>query len=86
MKVLICYDVKNNRLRSKLVKYLEKIAVRIQYSVFVSDLNRKELEKLTAFAKSLLSDEGEKSFLIFNAASYGDNTAFNLLPQQCIIL
>lgn len=85
MKVLICYDVKNNKLRSRLVKYLEKIAVRIQYSVFVSDLSRKEIEKLNCFAKKLLSEEADKSFLIFNAAAYGDNAAFDELPQDCMI-
>ena len=42
MKVLICYDIKSNKLRRKLVKYLERIAVRIQYSVFISDLTKKK--------------------------------------------
>lgn len=29
MQVIICYDVSDNKLRYKLVKHLEKIAVRV---------------------------------------------------------
>lgn len=29
MQVVICYDVSDNKLRYKLVKYLEKIAIRV---------------------------------------------------------
>ena len=41
MKYLICYDIKENRIRRQIVKYLEGFAFRIQESVFsceVSDL------------------------------------------------
>jgi CRISPR-associated protein Cas2 len=32
---LICYDIKDKKRLSKLAKYLEKIAYRIQYSIFL---------------------------------------------------
>lgn len=85
MKVLICYDIKSNKLCRKLVKYLERIAVRIQYSVFISDLTKKEIEKLNCFARKLLAEEGNESFKIFNVAASSNNSSFDVLPQNCII-
>ncbi len=38
MKIIICYDIKDNKLRYRLVKYLERIGIRIQLSVFKADL------------------------------------------------
>ena len=33
MEVIICYDISDNKLRYKLVKYLERFAIRVQYSI-----------------------------------------------------
>jgi CRISPR-associated protein Cas2 len=42
---IVCYDVRNNKRRQKLVKYLERRCQRVQYSVFECPLPEKELEK-----------------------------------------
>ncbi|QNH54167.1 CRISPR-associated endonuclease Cas2 [Selenomonas timonae] len=34
MKYIICYDIKEDRIRTRVVKYLEARALRVQYSVF----------------------------------------------------
>lgn len=34
MRYLICYDISENPVRTRLAKYLESIAWRVQYSVF----------------------------------------------------
>ena len=43
MKCLICYDSGENRIRNKVARYLESLAVRVEYSVFLCDLAPKKL-------------------------------------------
>lgn len=67
MQVVICYDTGNDKLRYRLVKYLERMAVRIQYSVFYGDVEKVQIEKLQQFAEMLFQsykDEGA-SLLVF---------------------
>jgi CRISPR-associated protein Cas2 len=42
---IVCYDVRDNKRRQKLVKRLERRCQRVQYSVFECPLTEKELEK-----------------------------------------
>lgn len=42
MKYLICYDITEDPVRSKMVRYLEAFAYRLQYSVFNCNLNAKD--------------------------------------------
>lgn len=51
MQVVICYDTGNDKLRYRLVKYLERMAVRIQYSVFYGDVEKAQIEKLQRLPK-----------------------------------
>lgn len=46
MFYVICYDIVNDKRRRRIVKYLESYGVRIQYSVFESELNKNQLGKL----------------------------------------
>jgi len=41
MKYLICYDIPEDSVRAKIVRYLEEFAYRMQYSVFNCDLDSK---------------------------------------------
>ena len=43
---IVCYDVRNNKRRQKLVKLLEQRCQRVQYSVFECPLAEKELKSL----------------------------------------
>ena len=61
MKYIICYDIKEDRIRSRIVKYLEEHAFRIQFSVFSCKCNSKEiksknLEQLKAWVNSRKSN------------------------------
>ena len=38
MKYIISYDIKDDRLRDRVMKYLEKFATRLQFSVFTCEL------------------------------------------------
>lgn len=44
LKYLICYDISDNSCRRKVVKYLESMARRLQYSVFVVDCSSSKIE------------------------------------------
>ena len=41
MKYIIAYDIPETKIRSKIAKYLEGVAYRIQFSVFMGDFSRK---------------------------------------------
>ncbi len=45
MRYLICYDIPDNKTRDNIVKYLERFAWRVQYSVFSCRL---ETERATS--------------------------------------
>lgn len=61
MRVVICYDVSDDRLRYRLVKYLERLAVRIQYSVFYGDLQMEQVQKLQQFTEMLFQSYADES-------------------------
>ena len=67
MRVIVCYDVSDDKLRYRLVKYLERMAVRIQYSVFYGDLQMEQVQKLQQFTEMLFQSYGdaEASLLVF---------------------
>lgn len=67
MRVVICYDVSEDKLRYRLVKYLERIAVRIQYSVFYGDLQMQQVQKLQQFTEILFQSyaDDSASLLVF---------------------
>lgn len=45
MKYLICYDISDNKCRRRVVKCLESMARRLQYSVFVADCSPTKIEE-----------------------------------------
>lgn len=44
MRYLICYDIPEDELRGKIVRYLEEFAYRLQYSVFQCNLDARAAE------------------------------------------
>lgn len=86
MQVIICYDVSDNKLRYKLVKHLEKIAVRVQLSVFKAELKLKEIYKLDKYAKKLLHNGAEGNVLIYQVEHEFTRSEQNFLPESFIII
>ncbi|UBM60768.1 CRISPR-associated endonuclease Cas2 [Marinilongibacter aquaticus] len=55
---LICYDIENNRARTRLSKLLIKIGMeRVQLSVFIGVLSKYEKEELLAKIEELVSED-----------------------------
>lgn len=86
MQVVICYDITDNKLRYRLVKYLEKIAVRVQLSVFKADIQRSDIAKLKRFAVRLLNDGSLGNLLIYKIQEELSGTEKTALPESFIIL
>ena len=86
MNVIICYDVSDNKLRYRLVKYLEKIAVRVQFSVFKADLNKNEILRLDNYAKKLLNDGKEGNMLIYAVDNELSGNEQVYLPERFVFI
>lgn len=84
--VIICYDVSDNKLRYRLVKYLEKIAVRVQFSVFKANINKQEILRLNNFAKKLLKNGKEGNMLIYEVVNELSGNERVYLPEQYVFI
>lgn len=56
-KVLICYDIHDNRRRTKVAKIMEAAAERVQGSVFEAFLTEKQQEELQEKLKKKIDEE-----------------------------
>ena len=86
MRFLICYDIKDDSLRNKIVKILESYGERIQYSVFEFNLKKaKILEMKNKLIKKKILDKKRMSFSIYpiceecykKVERYGNNRLLN---------
>jgi CRISPR-associated protein Cas2 len=63
MRLLICFDICEDKLRRELVKILEKYGWRCQYSVFESILPIVEYKKMIAELKTLCLSDKDKLYI-----------------------
>lgn len=60
MRIVVSYDISDDKRRRKVAKIMEGYGYRVQYSVFECDLNSKKLAELQKRLKSLVKqNEGE---------------------------
>ena len=71
MFVVVCYDIPDDRRRLKVMKVLEGVGERAQYSVFECHLRRQELARLKKRLKDLIQERE-------------DDVRFYLLCEQCV--
>lgn len=64
MKYLICYDIKENRIRRQIVKYLEGFAFRIQESVFSCEVSAAEMHRVQQELLALAENASHPLLLI----------------------
>jgi CRISPR-associated protein Cas2 len=90
-RVIIAYDVADDRRRYHLCKALERYGMRIQYSVFELSLKPKELHKLVDHLTGLI-DNTEDRLLIMqfcggcqrSVRRYGNMTSYS--PKETLII
>ncbi len=64
MKYLICYDIPETKKRTKVVKYLQEFSYRLQYSVFLGEGDRKEIEQMKMRLKNIVADSPDSRIII----------------------
>ena len=64
MKYLICYDIPETKIRTKVVKYLQEFSYRLQYSVFLGEGSRTDIEQTKARLKNFVVDSPKSRFII----------------------
>lgn len=75
---IVAYDISNNKLRSKVAKFLQNHGTRIQFSVFCCRLTPKELIKLKEDLKKLIVTEPTASILFVKSGQVIDDMS---LPE-----
>ena len=90
-RVVIAYDVTDDRRRYRLCKALERYGARIQYSVFELSITRKDLQKLVDHLNGLIDNKVDRVLVLqlcggchAAAGRYGNTTSYE--PGQTLII
>lgn len=87
---LICYDVKETKQRTKLMKWLENFGVRVQKSVFEAYLQDDERERMIEGAKNYIEDYDSLRVYKLTKNAYKEKVVFGLSidykPYEDIVL
>lgn len=65
MEYLICYDIKDDKIRTKVAKYLESVAIRFQYSVFICNKREADLGEIEINLKNFVSNSQDASVCVY---------------------
>lgn len=68
------------------MRYLKRIAVRIQYSVFIADIPEHEITRLKEFAKTLVEGGRYGDIAIYNARNDCFGNKKNPIPEGTMII
>ncbi len=63
MKFVICYDIANNKRLQKVSKFLEKRAIRVQYSIFEMEGDKKVIKEIMKDLEALLDKEQDRIYI-----------------------
>lgn len=78
IKVLVIYDVKDNKRRRTYMKLLNSFGYRVQYSAYEAQLTYKKYDKLKTILKKLEKDEDSVIIYRLNSSceiiNYGDKS------------
>ncbi|HXH13101.1 MAG TPA: CRISPR-associated endonuclease Cas2 [Alphaproteobacteria bacterium] len=90
-RVIVAYDVADDRRRYRLCKALERYGVRLQYSVFELTITGKDLHKLVDDLNDLIDNKVDRLLVLplcsgcqAGAGRYGNTTSYE--PEHTIII
>lgn len=63
MKFVICYDIANNKRLQKVSKFLEKRAIRVQYSIFEMEGDKKIIKEIMKDLEDLIDKEQDRIYV-----------------------
>ena len=72
MRYVVCYDVPEAKIRSKVTKCLQTVAYRIQYSVFTGEASLNEIRKLQTRLENIVKRSEKARVLVL------------LLTEECV--
>ncbi len=91
--IIICYDIKSDKRRTKLSNILEDYGMRVQYSVFECFLTNKLIENLKSRIAELIDEEEDKVYYyhlcdrcVSNIEILGEKEAGVLEKVDCYIV
>ena len=64
MKYLICYDIPETKIRTKVVKCLQKFSYRLQYSVFMGEGTAKDIDRVKVTLRNFALQSPKARILI----------------------
>lgn len=64
MKILVCYDIPEDKIRSKAAKYLEGVGRRLQYSVFCVEEDAASFPELCARMSAIVESSDKASVFL----------------------
>ena len=72
-KIVIIYDISDDILRTKFAKELMKYAVRVQFSVFEAEVNKKEYSAIENLARKYSKNDDKVAiYETLDVIRYGD--------------
>ncbi len=82
--LLVCYDISNDKLRTKFSKFLEKFGYRIQYSIFEIDNSKRILNVIEQdIEKKFIDRFGETdSVMIIDVGSENKITKYGYIKHR----
>jgi CRISPR-associated protein Cas2 len=90
-RVIIAYDVADDRRRYHLCKTLERYGIRIQYSIFELSLKPKDLYKLVDHLTGLIDNTEDRLLVmqlcggcLHSMGRYGNMTSYS--PEETLII
>jgi CRISPR-associated protein Cas2 len=66
MHILLTYDIENTKNRTKIATLLEGFGLRVNFSVFELDINKKKLDQLLEGIKALCGKRDTVRVYVFN--------------------
>lgn len=85
--ILICYDIADNKRLVKVAKNLEKVAIRIQKSIFYhSDSTSHDIQNIVTILEDIIDDEVDdvRIYKVDKYSSLNLKSAVNLIRPNII--
>jgi len=81
---LIAYDIKNKKRLSKLARYLQKIGIRIEYSVFYVKASKDEMVEIAIKISEIINQDDDVR--IYEILDYGIVLGNGIVLDEVCIL
>lgn len=78
MRYLICYDIAETKIRTRVAKYLERFAIRIQYSVFTCESTENDMKAVKKTLENITKHSEKKMILLLPVCQACESRAMTI--------